>query len=112
MLLPSSQLFLNITDTSSYFTVHIFIILKVVLGGKQSILISSCFILPSFLSKKTGYIILYQDNFFFSDYFMFHSLLPISKTTIFLPFPSFSNTSGSRKITQRAEYYSHSISAM
>jgi len=54
MLLSSGQLFLNITNTSSYFTVHVFILLKVVLGGKQSVLNSSSFILPSFLSKKKG----------------------------------------------------------
>lgn len=70
---------------------------------------------PTFFHQQEKCIVWYQTSFFFSDYFTPHFLLLMqqrhtkTKNISFTQFPSFSNTSTSREIMWRAEYYNYSI---
>lgn len=102
MLLSSSKLFLDITNTSSYITLHVFLLLNVVLRGKRSILISNSFTLPPFLSEKTIYHLASRHLSFVTTLCFVHccqrSRGSLGKTNLFPLFHSFSAAASSRKI--------------
>lgn len=102
MLLSSSKLFLDITNTSSYITLCVFLLLNVVLRGKRSILISNSFTLPPFLSEKTIYHLASRHLSFVTTLCFVHccqrSRGSLGKTNLFPLFHSFSAAASSRKI--------------